>query len=98
MTTRRRLIGASSQSALGQHDRSGSRSHEVILRSTNARRLWPRACTSGERRFATAYVGREVADAGAATGAHEHVGRNEYIVTWDRVTREVLRRYTNTTG
>jgi hypothetical protein len=35
---------------------------------------------------------REVADAGAATGAHEHVGRNEYMVTWDRVTRrEVLR-------
>jgi hypothetical protein len=24
---------------------------------------------------------REVADAGAATGAHEHVGRNEYMVT-----------------
>jgi hypothetical protein len=42
---------------------------------------------------------REVADAGAATGAHEHVGRNESMVTWDRVTRrEVLRRYTNTTG
>jgi len=35
---------------------------------------------------------REVADAGAATGAHEHVGRNEHMVTWDRVTRrEVLR-------
>jgi hypothetical protein len=34
---------------------------------------------------------RKVADAGAATGAHEHVGRNEYVVTWDRVTRrEVL--------
>src|SRR5579864_184261 len=34
---------------------------------------------------------REVPDAGAATAAHD-VGRNESMVTWDRVTRrEVLR-------
>ena len=35
---------------------------------------------------------REVTYAGATAGAHEHVGRNEYMVMWDRVTRrEVLR-------
>jgi hypothetical protein len=60
---------------------SGSRSHEVILRRTNARRLWPRTCTSGDDCSRPLVLARKVADAGAATGAHEDVGRNEYIVT-----------------